>query len=219
MNPIDECLLMKQAGFRDLARGVWRGLSGGTDASRVFDAAQAAVKTQRSTAAENMRAATAAFGKSRSLGAKALADKAVRDFNSIKDVAPPKGFDALARGYELGGKLQAPIAIAGTALALAGATLAVRKVYGAMTKQRDFKQMMDVAPDLGMYHEENPKLFNQTYTSMRNVNPAYASDPLIASSLMRKMMAGPEQAGMTLAEVSKDRLKPSEFKAGPFGIK
>lgn len=81
-------------------------------------------------------------------------------------------------------------------LGLAGG--AASKIIGAITKNRDFKQMMEFAPDLEQNRSNNPNRFNQQYSSLRRFNPAFAGDPVIASSYMRQMSEMPEAAGGVL---------------------
>lgn len=116
---------------------------------------------------------------------------------------------------------------AGHAAAIGGAMLgigaAVRKIHGAMTKQRDFKQMMSLNPDLQEAQQQRPAMFNQAYSSLRNMNPTFGADPLIAGAYMKKMLIlNPEQAGMILAEAAgakgPQRFSPS-LKMGPLELK
>jgi len=94
-------------------------------------------------------------------------------------------------------------------LGVGGATLgaavtqmpaAVQKIWGAITKRRDFKQMLEINPGLTEVQAEDPQFFNHAYNSLRRLNPTYGSDPLVAGSYMRKMMGNREGAGITLAQ-------------------
>lgn len=121
------------------------------------------------------------------------------------------------RGYELGQKAQIPLA----AGAVAGLALVVRKVHGAMTKQRDFKQMMELNPQLAEAQAQRPEMFNAAYNSLRKMNPTFGSDPVVSGAFMHKMMIlNPEQAGMILSE-SAGMKTPAKrgLKLGPLEIK
>lgn len=82
--------------------------------------------------------------------------------------------------------------------ALAGAGMlvgAARKAYSAATKSSDFRAMLELNPDLNEHQEANPKRFNQYYNSLRNLNPTFAGDPVVAGNYMRKMVEEPLHAG------------------------
>lgn len=81
-------------------------------------------------------------------------------------------------------------------LGLAGGAAA--KIVGAITKNRDFRKMMEFAPDLEQERSENPSRFNQQYSSLRRFNPSFAGDPVIASNYMRQMSQNPLAAGGVL---------------------
>lgn len=100
--------------------------------------------------------------------------------------------------------LQAGLQI-GTAVAAAAAIPAGQALIGALTKRHDYNRMMEHNPDLHDMKSENPKMFNQMYTSLRNANPEYGRDPLIAGSHMRKMMDQPDVAGLALTEAIRGR--------------
>lgn len=87
----------------------------------------------------------------------------------------------------------------GSAALLAGAVPAAQKIWGAVTRQRDFKEMMSTNPDLVETQREDPRFFNSAYNSLRRVNPTLGRDPIIAGSYMKKMMANRDAAGLILA--------------------
>ncbi len=86
------------------------------------------------------------------------------------------------------------------AAAFGGLQAAGKKILGAGRKRQDFSEMMEAHPDLQDVQQENPRFFNQAYSSLRRMNPTYAKDPMIAGSYMKKMMASPDTAGLTLAQ-------------------
>ena len=86
------------------------------------------------------------------------------------------------------------------AMALMGAGVpAAQKIWSAVTRRGDFKEMMNVNPDLREVQQEDPRFFNHAYNSLRKVNPTFGRDPIIAGSYMKKMMANKDAAGLTLA--------------------
>jgi hypothetical protein len=117
---------------------------------------------------------------------------------------------------------------AGTALIGAGVAVAavgVKKLIGAAHKKRDFRSMMELNPDLASQQKKNPKFFNTSYNSLRSLNPAYGKDPVVAGSLMRRMMENPATAGGILMSTMKPPTPDQgglgirgEFRAGPFSM-
>lgn len=93
-------------------------------------------------------------------------------------------------------------AAAGAALGLGLSQVggAASKIMSAITKQRDFRRMMELSPDLVEEHSRNPSQFNQQYSSLRRLNPMFAQDPVIAGTYMRQMSLAPETAGKVLVE-------------------
>lgn len=101
---------------------------------------------------------------------------------------------SLARGLGSGA------ALAGGAALIGGAALGAAKLHSAVTKGRDFNKMMEFNPDLQDLHEQDPVMFNQMFSSLRNANRDYSSDPIIAGTYMRKLMDEPTLAGGALAD-------------------
>jgi hypothetical protein len=103
-----------------------------------------------------------------------------------------------------GGRFGDALALGGaTALstaAIGGAALGISALHSAATKTRDFRGMMDMNLDLHQFHQQDPKMFNQMYTSLRRANQSYAADPIIAGTYMRKMMDSPMSAGGFLTD-------------------
>jgi len=89
-------------------------------------------------------------------------------------------------------------AVAGAGVA--GMGLAVSKIYDAMTKKRDFHQMLEANPDLMEHHNSDPKRFNQMFSSLRLMNPAFSADPIVAGTYMRRMVESPLTAGGVAVE-------------------
>jgi len=88
----------------------------------------------------------------------------------------------------------------GGALATTTAAAGASKLYNAATKSRDFKKMLDHNPDLAESHKENPKQFNQMFSTLRMFNPAFSRDPIVAGTYMRQMTQNPLTAGSLAVE-------------------
>jgi hypothetical protein len=99
----------------------------------------------------------------------------------------------------MGGQMKdhATRAAATGAVTAAGAGLgaAVQHIFNAATKARDHRTMLEHNPDLEDALRENPKRFNQMFTTLRNANPSFSRDPIIAGTYMRRMMDAPMTAG------------------------
>jgi len=133
---------------------------------------------------------------------------------SIKNQFSRGGGEALG-GHLMGG---AQMALGGAAIAGIGA--AASKIHDSITKKRDFKEMMSLNEDLQSEQQGQEKFFNAAYSSLRRMNPAFGKDPIVAGSYMRKMMANPDAAGLTLAQSVKAPMLPGAYqlsgKAAPW---
>lgn len=100
------------------------------------------------------------------------------------------------------------IGVGATGAAALGA-LAVHKLYDAATKTRDFKSMLEYAPDVAEMHAENPQHVNQMFSTLRMFNPDFTRDPVVASSYVRRMITEPMGAGGIATEAlqSRDKMK------------
>lgn len=76
----------------------------------------------------------------------------------------------------------------------------VQKAITAIRKRHDFKQLMEVNPDLQQKAQQDPKQFNQLYNSLRSMNPHFAKDPVVAGTYMRRMSEFPDTAGQVIVE-------------------
>lgn len=72
--------------------------------------------------------------------------------------------------------------------AVTGLGMAASAVIDAATKSRDYKEMLKMNPNVQAFHEENPHLSNTFYSSMRNINPEFAKNPMVAGHLMSNMI-------------------------------
>ena len=106
----------------------------------------------------------------------------------------------------IGGGVRGLGAAAGGA-AVAGVGLAASKLYDAATKARDFRQMMEANPDLHEAQKSMPEHFNLMYTSLRDMVPQFAKDPLVAGQYMRQMAESPGQAGGYIVNALRDSPK------------
>lgn len=111
------------------------------------------------------------------------------------------GFGEFAGG--IGKGVVQGLGAAAAAGVVAGGGMAAAKIYNAATKSRDFRNMLEFNPDLAAHHENNPRMFNQMYSSLRAMNPSFSRDPLVAGTFMRQMVDAPETAGGKLTEALK----------------
>lgn len=82
----------------------------------------------------------------------------------------------------------------------------------AVTKSSDYKKMLEVNPDLAEHQANDPKMFNQHYSSLRSLNPRFAKDPVVAGAYMRRMSEFPSNAGPILVESLKDQRSDTGLK-------
>lgn len=133
-------------------------------------------------------------------------------------------FDAMKGGLKasLGGDaIGKGIGTAVIGAGMAGIGAAAMKIRDSIGKKRDFKEMMSLNGDLKEEQGQDPKFFNAAYNSIRRINPEFGADPIVAGAYMRKMMANPDAAGLTVAQSVKPmQQKPSgmglDVSAGPF---
>ncbi len=97
----------------------------------------------------------------------------------------------------------------GVTMAAAAAVPAAQKIIGAVTKRYDFNQMLAHNPQLREHQAANPTQFNQMYSSLRSLNPAFAGDPLVAGGLMMRMVDEPSAAANILMDASRTYRAPS----------
>jgi hypothetical protein len=114
-----------------------------------------------------------------------------------------------------GGNIGRAAGQAVTGAGLAGAAglagLAAQKLVDAVTKAQDFKQMLAYDAELAQLHQEDPRLVNQMFSTLRTFNPSFTKDPVVASNYVRRMASDPSQAsGMAEAALqSRDKARPS----------
>jgi len=127
-----------------------------------------------------------------------------------------KNFSGRAAG-NLGDKLVGGAMLAAGGAAVEGIGAAATKIYEAFDKRRGFKEMMSLDPSLAGVKKENPQLFNAAYSSLRNVNPVFGKDPLIAGSHMHRFMSmGPGMAGIAIAGTVQSPRAPASPSQQPF---
>lgn len=108
---------------------------------------------------------------------------------------------------------------AGYAAATAGVTAAgaygmqaVQDAYHAITKKRDFRNMLEENPDLKEH--PNPRAVQMGFTSLRTFAPKFSQDPLVAGSYVRRMAENPVgMAGIVNEAMGSHGALPSAFEA------
>lgn len=88
----------------------------------------------------------------------------------------------------------------GVGSALMAAPAVGQKIMNAVTKRRDYNNMMDQNPELADAKAESPQQFNNFYNSLHRQNPTFAKDPVISGTYMNQMMAHPVGAGKVIVE-------------------
>lgn len=89
--------------------------------------------------------------------------------------------------------------------AVAGVGLAAQKIFDAVTKRRDFRQMLEFNPDLQEHQASNSKMFNQAFSTIRSMNPTFSRDPLVAGAYMRQLVQNPQTAGAVAGQLLQAR--------------
>jgi hypothetical protein len=89
---------------------------------------------------------------------------------------------------------------AGATVAAAALPVAASKIYNAVTKSHHFNNMLANDEELQEHHAQDPKRFNLMFNALHKMNPEFASDPLIASAYMKKMLGNTQAPGLVAAE-------------------
>lgn len=120
----------------------------------------------------------------------------VDEYFELKAGIQKTSADVLPMARVLGRSVASGAAMAGGF----GLATAAVKAYQAMTKKRDFDEMIATNPDLAAAQQADPVKFNQHYNALRRMNPQFAAEPIVAGSYMRQMAAYPESAGKVVVE-------------------
>lgn len=118
-----------------------------------------------------------------------------------------------AAGFLGSDAAKGPLGMAAMGGAVLGGVTAVRKIQQAVTRADDFRNMMQLNPDLTTERQNNPRFFVAAFNSLRRLNPTFGNDPVVSGAFMRKMMMNPDSAGLTLAQIVPPSIKK---KMGPF---
>ena len=98
-------------------------------------------------------------------------------------------------GKALPGYLAPGLASAGVAAAGLGIKGGYNLIREKLTRQRDYKAMMDANPAL---RGSDARQVNMIYNSLRRLSPAMAADPLVAGSFVRKHVELSPDSGMAI---------------------
>lgn len=114
----------------------------------------------------------------------------------------------VGKGLAVGG------ALAASSAGVAALGAAAEKIYNAITKKRDFDNMLEANPHLRAYQEATPEEFTRMFSALRTMNPDFTKDPLVAGAYMAKAMEQPvETRGFTAVDAL--RLRQPK-RPGPF---
>lgn len=111
---------------------------------------------------------------------------------------------------------------AGAAALGAGAIAAVgggvHMIYDAVTKARDFKNMLAENEDVAQMHAENPRAVNRMFSSLRTFAPEFTADPMVAGAYVRQMVDSPNGAPGFISGAIDSRRKLLGNKPSPHGF-
>jgi hypothetical protein len=123
-----------------------------------------------------------------------LTEKTAGFMSGLKSgITPASGMQGL--GEMAGSGIAGGAMRAGGAALVGAGVVGAQKLYDAVTKAHDFRTMLEYDGELAQMHQENPRLFNQMYSTLRTFNPAFSKDPVVSSTYMRQLMADPATAG------------------------
>jgi hypothetical protein len=135
-----------------------------------------------------------------------MSKKAVTDFLTEKKAFNvPQGVKDFGQAAGKATLNAGATAVAG--MAIGGAAVAVKKIFDAATKGRDFRSMLENNPDLAEVHAEDPKRINMYFTTLRTFNPEFSKDPLVAGSYLKQMLSSPAAIGGQMAHALGDHSK------------
>lgn len=124
----------------------------------------------------------------------------VEEYLRVKEASSfISGMGTAAKGALSSPNVRAGGAFVGLNMAALAALKGLDSAYMAITKKRDFNKMLEHHGDLQEAQQANPKQFNAHFTSLRNMNPEFSQDPIVAGTYMRQMTASPDTAGMAVA--------------------
>lgn len=99
----------------------------------------------------------------------------------------------------------APAIATGTGVAVTGIASAVSKLTEATARAKSYKEMLDLHPQL---KTRDPAMVRRIYTSLHNVNPMMARDPMVAGGWVDNIMESgglePRLMSQALVEGVKD---------------
>jgi hypothetical protein len=134
-----------------------------------------------------------------------MASNPLSEYLSVKTAAGPGDFmQGLSKKMNMrnaGGALGGALMGAGAAGAIGVAGFAAQKLVDAATKAHDFRQMLAFDANLAAKHEEDPRLVNQMFSTLRTFNPSFTKDPAVASSLVARMVDTPGGVSGMMGEV------------------
>ena len=89
--------------------------------------------------------------------------------------------------------------------------------YNAITKKRDFNQMLEFNQDLRQMHKQDPKMVNAAFSTLRRINPKYSRDPLVAGAFVRNLNEAPEGAFNAANTAASARMPETMMQQGYMG--
>jgi hypothetical protein len=91
--------------------------------------------------------------------------------------------------------------------AIAGIGAGASALHDAITKSRDFKNMLAENEDVAKLHAEKPRELNRMFSTLRTFAPEFTRDPMVAGAYMRQMMDSPHGVGGFVSDALDSRRK------------
>jgi len=136
------------------------------------------------------------------------------EYLTMKTAGPGDFFQGFSKKVNLrnaGGAMGGALMGAGAAGVVGLTGLAAQKMYDAATKAQDFKAMLAFDAGLAARHQEDPRMVNQMFSTLRTFNPSFTKDPAVASAMVGQMVESPQGVPGMMGEVlqSRDKLRPA----------
>ncbi len=115
------------------------------------------------------------------------------------------GQGASVLGKDIGSAVRSGLLGGVGSLAVGALGMGAQRLYDAATKANDFRAMLEANPHLVPKQQEDPKRFNQIFTTLRTFNPGFSKDPLVAGSMVEHMLDNQTGISGLMGEALKSR--------------
>lgn len=127
--------------------------------------------------------------------------------NPVEEFLKTAGLrDSLGRagaelGSQFGKSMVNGVASLAAGAAVTGVAMGAQKAYLALTRERDFRRMLEANRDLQVLHEQDPAQMHMAFNSLRSMNPTLGSDPYISGAYVQKAMSSGSGGSLLASEV------------------